>query len=69
MNQWVSHSGTTDDAIFIMFALCNILGSAALLNRTIAAKLRTMLSTPWMPPLSCSHMLSAGNRSQWATQV
>ena len=65
MNQWVCLS----ECPFYYDLMITILGSMALLNRTIAAKLQAMLSTPWMPPLSCSHPLPAGKRSQWATQV
>ena len=61
--------------IFALLILCCVkdndnicLGSSALLNRTIAAKLQTLLSTPWMPPFTRSHKTSE-NHSQWALQV
>lgn len=63
MNQWVCLQGI----LFNMFKdLC--LGSAVLLNRTIAAKLQAMLKTPWIPPFTHGRKMSA-HRSQWALQV
>ena len=51
---------------YIFKDLC--LGSAVLLNRTIAAKLQAMLKTPWIPPFTHGRKMS-GHRSQWALQV